>query len=204
MTTATATAAPTSADVGTRGWPAGIVDLLGVTVTTTSFQLASMARSIQWDADFQVESSGNVPMARSIQWEAAQMAALSGRRPQPQWLQPTIRRILTLPWDDDNWNDDARPIDPAAAANLLFLLASILDDTTPTPIIVPTWRGGVQAEWHKNDVDLEIEVDPDGTIYYSFENSAEEHEGPVSEDLNELTRYVSYLRPQISADGSAR
>ena len=96
------------------------------------------------------------------------------------------------------------PADPAAAANLLILLASILDDTTPTPIIVPTWRGGVQAEWHKNDVDLEIEVDPDGTIYYSFENSAEEHEGPVSENLNELTRYVSYLRPQISADSSAR
>ena len=203
MTTATATAAPTSAEVGTRGLPAGIVDLLGVTVTT-SFQLASVARSIQWEADFQDESSGNVPMARSIQWEAAQMMALSGRRPQPQWLQPTIWRTLALPWGDDNWNDDARPTDPAAAANLLILLASILDDTAPTPIIVPTWRGGVQAEWHKNDVDLEIEVDPDGTIYYSFENSAEEHEGPVSEDLNELTRYVSYLRPQISADGSAR
>ena len=182
--TATATAAPAPAGASAPGLPAGIVSFLDIIVTAALRQPD--------------------PAAGPVQREADRMAALSQRPPQPRWLQPTIRRMLTLPWDDDNWNDDARPIDPAAAANLLFLLASILDDTTPTPIIVPTWRGGVQAEWHKNDVDLEIEVDPDGTIYYSFENSAEEHEGPVSEDLNELTRYVSYLRPQISADGSAR
>ena len=179
--TATATAAPAPAGASAPGLPAVVVSFLDIVVTAALRQPA--------------------PAAGSVQWEADRMAALPQ---QPRWLQPTIRRMLTLPWDNDNWNDDARPTDPAAAANLLILLASILDDTAPTPIIVPTWRGGVQAEWHKNDVDLEIEVDPDGTIYYSFENSAEEHEGPVSEDLNELTKYVSYLRPPISADGNAR
>ena len=194
MTTVTATAAPTSAEVGIRGLPDGIVDLLGVTFTTSP-QLASMARPIQWEADFQVGSSGNVSMARPIQWEAAQMAVLSGRPPQPQWLRPTIQRTLILLWDDDNWNDGTKPIEPAAVANLLSLLVFILDDTAPTPTIVPTWRGGVQAEWHTNGVDLEIEVDPTEPAQYFFfsHTNEEEYEEPVAGNLEQLVGLAGRL-----------
>ena len=177
MTTATATvtAAPDRAAAGAPGLPAGIVSFLDIIVAAALRQ-----------------SDPAAGPARSVQWEADRMAALSQ---QPRWLQPTIRRMLTLPWDDDNWNDDARPTDPAAAANLLLLLASILDDTTPTPIIVPTWRGGVQAEWHTNGVDLEIEVDPTEPAQYFFFGHAdeEEYEEPVAGNLEQLVGLAGRL-----------
>ena len=123
------------------------------------------------------------------------MAVLSKHPPQPQWLQPTIQRMLALPWDDGNWNDDARPTDPAAAAKLLILLVSTLDDTAPTPTIVPTWRGGVQAEWHTNGVDLEIEVDPTEPAQYFFFSHAdeEEYEEPVAGNLDQLVGLAGRL-----------
>ena len=122
-------------------------------------------------------------------------------RPQPQWLQPTIRRMLDLPWDDDNWNDDAKRTDPGAAADLLILLTSILDAAAPTPSIVPTWRGGVQAEWHRNGVNLEIEVDPTEPSEYYFLSSTEEYEEPVDGNVEKLIGLASRLSPhQQSGD----
>ena len=106
----------------------------------------------------------------------------------PLWFEPTIQAMLALPWDDNNWNDDAKPADPNAVANLLILLASILDDAAPTPIIVPTWRGGVQAEWSRNGVDLEIEADPDGALEYYFRSATEEYEEPALPNIGRLTR----------------
>lgn len=106
----------------------------------------------------------------------------------PLWFEPTVQAILSLPWDDANWNDDAKPTDPAAAASLLTLLTYILDAAAPTPIIVPTWRGGVQAEWSRNGVDLEIEADPDGALEYYFRSATEEYEEPALPNIERLTR----------------
>ena len=182
MTTATTTTASPPGHPRLQSMPDGLVSFLGSA-------LAALSR---------VDPA--IPPDR--QWASRPTAAAD--RPPPRWLQPTIRRMLDLPWDDNNWNDDAKPADPNAAANLLILLAHILDDAAPTPIIVPTWRGGAQAEWHMNDVDLEIEVDPDGTIYYSFENPIEECEGPVGDDLSDLRGYVAHLPRRFSENGGAR
>ena len=178
MTTATVTptAAPDRAAASAPGLPAGIVSFLDIVVAAALRQPDPAA-------------------GPAHHWGADRMAALSQRPPQPRWLQPTIRRMLTLPWDDDNWNGDARPTDPAAAANLLILLASILDDAAPTPIIVPTWRGGVQAEWHTNGVDLEIEVDPTEPAQYFFfgHTDEEEYEEPVAGNLEQLVMLAGRL-----------
>ena len=180
--TATATAARVPAGASAPGLPAVVVSFLDIIVTAALRQPA--------------------PAAGSVQWEADRMAALPQ---QPRWLRPTIRRMLTLPWDNDNWNDDARPTDPAAAANLLLLLASILDDTAPTPIIVPTWRGGVQAEWHTNGVDLEIEVDPTEPAQYSFcgHTDDEEYEEPVAGNMEQLVGLVGRLSSGASGAGGS-
>ena len=183
--TVTATAAPDRAAASAPGLPAGVVSFLDIVVAAALRQPDPAAGPARWGAD--------------------RMAALSQRPPQPRWLQPTIRRMLTLPWDDDNWNDDARPTDPAAAANLLILLASILDDAAPTPIIVPTWRGGVQAEWHTNGVDLEIEVDPTEPAQYSFcgHTDDEEYEEPVAGNLEQLVGLAGRLSSGASGAGGS-
>ena len=106
----------------------------------------------------------------------------------PLWFDPTIQAMLALPWDNDNWNDNAVATHPWAAAALLVTLVHVLDDTAFPPAIVPTWRGGVQAEWSRNGVDLEIAADPDGALEYYFRSATEEYEEPALPNIERLTQ----------------
>ena len=131
-----------------------------------------------------------------VLWGRDESAGSAGRpkvRPVPNWMAPTIQAFGGLRWYDDGLLDDARPTEPAAAAALLRLLAEILGPEAPVPSIVPTRRGGVQAEWHENGVYLEIEVDPDGSIEYYFADPGEEAEGSVFDNLADLTGYANRL-----------
>ncbi len=158
-----------SNSIGAENVPAGLINFWGR--TTSAMHLADPSPT----------------------WESRPM--MTPVHPLPNWLEPTILRMLDLPWDDDNWNDDAKRTDPVAAANLFRLLTSILDDAAPPPSIVPTWRGGVQAEWHKNGVDLEIEVDPTEPGEYYFHSSTEEYEEPVDGNQKKLMGLASRLSP---------
>lgn len=111
----------------------------------------------------------------------------------PAWFGPTISAITNLNWDDSDWKDGAQPPNPVAATRLLLLLTQILGDDAPTPSICPTWRGGVQAEWHPQGCDLEIEAVPNGSFEYYFACADEEYEGPLNADLYRLKRQVSCL-----------
>ena len=112
-----------------------------------------------------------------------------------RWLAPTIDGLGSLPWDDMNPPDGRNPLQQRAAARLLWLLCQVLHkDTIPPTSIVPTWRGGVTAEWHVNGFDLEIESDPSGTLEYNFAgHGVEEYEGPVNDNLDNLRTHVSLL-----------
>ena len=111
----------------------------------------------------------------------------------PGWFGPTISAITHLNWDDSDWKDGAEPPNPVAATRLLLLLTQILGDDAPPPSICPTWRGGVQAEWHPPGCDLEIEAVPDGSFDYYFACADEEYEGPPDADLHRLKRHASRL-----------
>ena len=128
-----------------------------------------------------------------VLWSGDESAGRPAVRHVPAWMDPTIQAFGGLRWYDDGLLDDARPTEPAAAAALLRLLAEILGPEAPVPSIVPTRRGGVQAEWHENGAYLEIEVDPSGSIEYYFADSGEEAEGSVSDDLADLTGYANRL-----------
>ena len=128
----------------------------------------------------------------SVSLKAAEIRA----RPSPiRWLAPTIDGLGRLPWDDVNGPDGRKPLQEAAAARLLWLLCQVLEnDTIPPTSIVPTWRGGVTAEWHVNGFDLELESDPSGSLEYNFAGPGlEEYEGPVEDDLDNLRAHVRLL-----------
>ena len=113
---------------------------------------------------------------------------------EPEWFEPTIKAMANLPWDEDNWREGAVRTQPNAVALLLALLAKVLDDAAPPPAIVPTWRGGVQAEWHRKGIYLEIEADPDASLEYYFLSDTEEYEGSLtSHNLPELIRQAHAL-----------
>ena len=114
---------------------------------------------------------------------------------EPKWLKPTIAAMNRLPWDETNIPDGGAAPQPKAAAELLWLLVGILDNSTIPPTSVgPTWKGGVTAEWHANGFDLEIECDPEGNKTYYFNGPGiEEYEGPVEDDLTQLQRHIRML-----------
>lgn len=107
-----------------------------------------------------------------------------------EWFYPTLQAIAALPWWTDNWSSGATRTQVAAIAYMLEILIEVLDSRTPPPSVVPTWNGGVQVEWHRNGIDLEIEVAPEGDIEYFFKSPAEECEGLISDDLSRLSEYA--------------
>ena len=108
-----------------------------------------------------------------------------------RWLLPTLRAFTNLPWEDDNWRSDGHRTNPTAVASLITILIRVGDDRMPPPQIVPAWNGGVQAEWHRNCVDLEIDVAPDGLAEFFFiDSDGEEHEKNAWENIEELQEYI--------------
>ena len=91
-------------------------------------------------------------------------------------------------------HENAKLTDFGAVMRLLSLLGKILDDECPAPAVVPTDRGGVQAEWHRNGLYLEIESDPDGGLEYYASGQGHEYEGAVlDDDLAELRECARLL-----------
>ena len=109
------------------------------------------------------------------------------------WFAPTAVAMLNRLVGSDNWPSIGKSIQPIAANKMLEVLFSVLDDQTPPPSVVPTWNGGVQVEWHRNNVDFEIEYDPQRGIEYYFFGPNEEDEGALGDDYTILNRYVKAL-----------
>ena len=118
------------------------------------------------------------------------------------WFEETFAACRGLRWREEDLPDErSRVTDWDAVLRLLSVLGKVLDCSCPAPALVPTESGGVQAEWHRNGVYLEIESDPDGTVaYYVSWDGGSEVEGTVTlEDLDELRGYAAFLvRPSLS------
>ena len=107
-----------------------------------------------------------------------------------EWFNATRQAMAALPWDTDNWTTGGTRTQLSAVASMLTILINVLDTHTPPPTIAPTWIGGVQAEWHRNGVDFEIEATPQGQVEYFFKSPTEEREGRVSDDISLLVQYA--------------
>ena len=167
---------------------------------TTAASDAAAVPSETWDVLLSSFAAKARPRAVSVSFKAVPTTGQAQEPPDIQWLESTTRAVNRLPWLESNLPDGRVVPKPEAAANLLWLLLNVLEDSTIDPTaIIPTSRGGVAAEWHIGGIDLEIECDPDGTVEYNFAApDAEEYEGPVDADLSQLKRHVGMLpkRPQ--------
>jgi hypothetical protein len=118
------------------------------------------------------------------------------KRQPPAWLESTnesLRELLALP---PNWDSyGAAPIQVESVMASIDLLRAIMRDDTPAPAVVPTSRGLVQLEWHRDGVDLEIEVRSLGKYSAYFENShtGEAWEEEIDWDLSRLIDCISKL-----------
>lgn len=107
----------------------------------------------------------------------------------PPWLEATVSALISfldLPPDWDSYG--AKPVNPDIVPAVLELMDLAMRDETPPPTVIPTNRGGVQLEWHRNGVDLEIEFRSISRVFVSFEDATtgEDWEYNVSANLTPL------------------
>jgi hypothetical protein len=99
----------------------------------------------------------------------------------PAWLDFTtsrLRNILRLPAGWDTYS--ARPPEKEAAERAIDFLFRHHRFAGATPSIVPLTDGGVQLEWHRDGIDVEVVFasEPDG-LYFHEEATGQEWEGPA-------------------------
>ena len=121
-----------------------------------------------------LEGMGAAPVHSVVSFPLSHGRLVLGLQGDPApWAEPTLRAVgglFTLPTDWDSYG--ARAPDPACVLAAWQMLTAVMRDDTPPPAVVPTARGGVQLEWHRNGVDLEVEVATPRTFLMSFEADA--------------------------------
>lgn len=70
------------------------------------------------------------------------------------------------------WNSyAAKPIDPQNAVRAIQLLGELLEPQTPPPAIVPRVQGGIQLEWHTDEIDIEVYIDMPNRVSFFAEHT---------------------------------
>ncbi len=77
----------------------------------------------------------------------------------PRWVGKVVRRLVELLDLPERWDGrDAKRVQTQTAFYASTFLGSVCSPSTAEPQIVPTIAGGLQIEWHKNNVDIELEL----------------------------------------------
>ncbi|MEJ7810679.1 MAG: hypothetical protein WKG32_09760 [Gemmatimonadaceae bacterium] len=108
----------------------------------------------------------------------------SGQEPSSLWrVLESFRRLSKLPAGWDSYG--AQPLSATAVRRCFNLFSALLPDDAPEPTVIPTRDGGVQFEWHRRGIDLEVKVPSAGPISYLFvdANTGEEREDEGKLDL---------------------
>ena len=125
----------------------------------------------------------------------------------PGWVEPLLKRLmqlLPLPQDWDSYG--GLPVAPANVWAAWHVLTRLMREQLPLPALVPTRRGGVQIEWHRRGIDLEIEVLAAGRLLVSFEDahSGESWEREWLDDLAGLLPHLARLETPVDTTANAR
>jgi hypothetical protein len=102
-------------------------------------------------------------------------------QPIPAWFDPLMQGFVDLLALPPGWDSyGAGAIDPRIVHAAVNLLDGLLGPTTPSPRVVPLSSGGLQLEWRRQGVDLEIVFDLNEQPYFYYRNRAS---GDESEHL---------------------
>lgn len=107
-----------------------------------------------------------------------------------------IERLYSLGDLQRGWNSyDAEPIQPTVIDHTARLLPMLLQSTTPEPAVVPRVRGGIQLEWHRKGIDLEVYIDSNMDIHFEAEDltSAETAEAPLAGNEELLKQWITRI-----------
>jgi hypothetical protein len=117
-------------------------------------------------------------------------------QPLPVWFDPLMQGfvdLLTLP---PNWDSyGAGAVDTSVVHAAINFINGFLGPSSPAPRVVPLSSGGLQLEWHRKGVDLEIVFDRDEKpfFYCRDRTSGEESEHGLPESSALLKACIENL-----------
>ena len=98
-------------------------------------------------------------------------------QPLPKWFDPLMQGfvdLLTLP---PNWDSyDAVTIEPKADDAAMAFIHGLLGPMSAVPRVVPLADGGLQLEWHRHGIDLEIVFENGEQPYFFHKNRITDEE----------------------------
>jgi hypothetical protein len=114
---------------------------------------------------------------------------------QARWqalILPSVCRFLGLPDGWDSYQGQALKLETGMFA--LKILNDVMGAQTPVPHVVPI-SGGIQFEWHENDLDLELSVmgPYDCELWYQDHRTGASDSIPLAADLTPLARQIARL-----------
>jgi hypothetical protein len=90
------------------------------------------------------------------------------------WFRDALAEIEELTKLPANWDGyGAKAVSATAAMSAVRFLSNVAYPKFSAPEIVPVSNGGLQVEWHQDQVDLELRFDPDSTPRAYIEDHAE-------------------------------
>jgi hypothetical protein len=114
----------------------------------------------------------------------------------PTWATPVLRSLSERWGVRPGWDGyDAKPTDLKHVVRLLNYLSAFMQDGATPPTITPLSDGGLQAEWHRQNRDLEIVVPADEPARYYYYNAATDEE--EERDLESNSARVQELIEQF-------
>ena len=108
--------------------------------------------------------------------------SVSSEPDSPVWFEPTVAAAMFVRRLPENWDHrGARRVSVEVIRRAVSLLATTATYYTPAPDLVPTVNGGLQLEWHRSRMDIELEIRPDlsAELYWRDRLSELEGEEPV-------------------------
>jgi hypothetical protein len=98
------------------------------------------------------------------------------------WFGGALARITELTGLQENWDGDGAPkVEAKWVAEAVVFLTQIAHPGIAEPSIVPLADGGLQIEWHRAGVDVEVALSEDDPgLYISDRDTGERTEHAVS------------------------
>ncbi len=117
-------------------------------------------------------------------------------QPLPGWFDSLMQGFVDLLTLAENWNSyEAGRIDSGLVREAMNQMNDLLGPENLAPHVVPLSSGGLQLEWHRNGVDLEIVYDKDEAPFYDYRSRAtgERLEGPFDPSDTFVRSVISAL-----------
>lgn len=117
-------------------------------------------------------------------------------QPLPSWFDPLVQGLIDLRTLPPNWDSyNAMPVNTKLVDTALTFMSGLLGPSSPAPRVVPLSSGGLQLEWHRNEIDVEVVFDQNEKPYFYRRNRASggESEHSLSEERNLLAAIINDL-----------